>query len=51
MGMTDSQYKGKLLDELEVWNRVVKMAAAAGNEEIRELAQEQIDKINAKLKL
>lgn len=28
MGMTDSQYKGMLLDQLEGWQRVLKMAKA-----------------------
>ena len=50
MGMTDNQYKGKLLDELQAWQKVRKMAIAADNKEIIEFVEEQIALINEKLK-
>lgn len=50
MGMTDSQYKGLLLEDLENWQEALDMAIAAGNKELQELAEKQIDKINQKLK-
>ena len=30
MGMTDNQYKGMLLDQMETWERILDMAKAAG---------------------
>ena len=50
MGMTDNQYKGMLLDQLEVWQRILDMAKAAGNTEIQDEVEKQIAKINEKLK-
>ncbi|MCC8067458.1 MAG: hypothetical protein LIO94_10235 [Clostridiales bacterium] len=50
MGMTNEQYKGMLLDELEDWQEVKELAEEAGNEKILSKAQKQIDKINEKLK-
>lgn len=50
MGMTDSQYKGMLLDQLEGWQRILNMAKAAGNTEIQNEVEMQIAKINEKLK-
>lgn len=50
VGMTDGQYKGMLLDELEDWQDVLEMAAKAGNTEIQKKAEKQIAKINEKLK-
>lgn len=50
MGMTDSQYKGMLLEELEDRKRILKMAKEAGNTEIQAEVEEQIAKINEKLK-
>ncbi len=50
MGMTDSQYKGMLMDQLEVWERVLEMAKSAGNADIQGEAEKQIAKINEKLK-
>ena len=31
VGMTDSQYKGFLLDQLEDWQEILELAIAAGN--------------------
>lgn len=50
MGMTDNQYKGMLLDQLEVWERILDMAIEAGNAEIRKEVEKQIAKTNEKLK-
>lgn len=50
MGMTDNQYKGMLLDELEDWQEVLDLAVKAGNTDIQKKAEKQIAKINEKLK-
>lgn len=50
VGMTDGQYKGILLDQLEDWQEVLDMAVEAGNAEIQKKAEKQIAKINEKLK-
>ena len=50
MGMTDNQYKGMLLDELEDWQEVLELAREAQNEKIIKKAEKQIKKINEKLK-
>ncbi len=50
MGMTNEQYKGMLLDELEDWQEVKEIAEEEGNKKIVAKAQKQIDKINEKLK-
>lgn len=50
VGMTDNQYKGMLLDQLEVWERILDMAKTAGNTNIQGEAEKQIAKINTKLK-
>lgn len=50
VGMTNNQYKGMLLDQLEVWQRILDMAIEAGNSEIRKEVEKQIAKTNEKLK-
>lgn len=50
MGMTNEQYKGMLLDELEDWQEVKELAEEAGNEKVIKKANKQIAKINEKLK-
>ena len=50
MGMTNEQYKGMLLDELEDWEEVKQLAIEEGNKKIEAKAQKQINKINEKLK-
>lgn len=50
VGMTDNQYKGMLLDQLEDWQEILDLAVAAGNAEIQKKAEKQIAKINEKLK-
>ena len=50
MGMTNEQYKGMLLDELEDWQEVLELATQAGDEKIIAKAEKQISKINEKLK-
>ena len=50
MGMTNEQYKGMLLDELEDWTEVLEYAKEDGNERVIKKAEKQIKKINEKLK-
>ena len=50
MGMTNEQYKGMLLDELEDWQEVLELATEENNQKIINKAKKQIDKINEKLK-
>ena len=50
MGMTDNQYKGMLLDQLEDWQEVLDLAIKTGNTETQEKVEKQIRKINEKLK-
>jgi len=50
MGMTNEQYKGILLDELEDWQEVLELAEKSKDEEVIKKAQKQIHKINEKLK-
>ncbi|MBO4901927.1 MAG: hypothetical protein J5518_03975 [Lachnospiraceae bacterium] len=50
MGMTNEQYKGMLLDELEDWKEVLEYAKEAGDEKVIRKAEKQIEKINEKLK-
>lgn len=50
VGMTDNQYKGMLLDQLEVWERILDMAKTAGTTNIQSEVEKQIAKINEKLK-
>lgn len=49
VGMTDSQYKGMLLDQLEDWQEVLEMAEEDRNADIQKKARKQVDKIRAKL--
>ena len=50
VGMTDNQYKGMLLDQMEDWQEILDLAIKAQNTEIQEKAEKQIAKITAKLK-
>lgn len=50
VGMTDSQYKGMLLDQLEDWQRILDLAIKSGNTEIQTEVEKLIAKINEKLK-
>lgn len=50
MGMTNEQYKGLLLDELEDWQEVLELAKEANNDKVIKKAEKQIAKINEKLK-
>lgn len=49
MGMTNEQYKGFLLDELEDWEEVLELAKKNNDTEIIAKAEKQIKKINKKL--
>ena len=50
MGMTNEQYKGMLLDELEDWQEVLEIAKETYTDNIIKKAEKQIQKINEKLK-
>ena len=50
MGMTNEQYKGMLLDELEDWEEVLALAKESKDEKVITKANKQIEKINEKLK-
>ncbi len=50
VGMTDSQYKGMLLDQLEGWQRILELVGKAPDAEIQKEVEKQIAKINEKLK-
>ena len=50
MGMTNEQYKGMLLDELEDWQEVLEIAKETDNDKSIKKAEKQIQKINEKLK-
>ncbi|MBO6015436.1 MAG: hypothetical protein J6P60_02470 [Lachnospiraceae bacterium] len=50
MGMTNEQYKGMLIDELEDWQEVLDLAKEGGNDKVIKKAEKQIAKINEKLK-
>ena len=50
MGMTNEQYKGMLLDELEDWQEVLELAKEENNTKIIKKTEKQIAKINEKLK-
>ena len=38
MGMTDNQYKGMLLDQLEDWQEILELAVESKNDEIQKKA-------------
>lgn len=50
VGMTDNQYKGMLLDQLEDWQEVLELAISSENIEIQKKVEKQIKKIEEKLK-
>ncbi len=50
MGMTNEQYKGMLLDELEDWKEILELAEKDHAEDAVKKARKQIEKINEKLK-
>lgn len=50
MGMTNEQYKGILLDELEDWEEVLELAEETNDTKVIAKAKKQIAKINEKLK-
>lgn len=50
MGVTDRQYEGMLLEDLENWKEMLELVRESGNEKAVRKAQQQIDKINEKLK-
>lgn len=51
MGMTDSQYRGMLVDQLRDWKEVLEMAMESGDTRVQKKAEEMIEVINEKLKL
>ena len=48
--MTNEQYKGMLLDQLEVWQETLKLAKEDGAVRVVEKAEQQIAKITEKMK-
>ena len=51
MGMTNEQYKGMLLDELEDWQEILNLAVKNNDSiDVIKKAEKQIAKINEKLK-
>ena len=50
MGMTNEQYKGMLLDELEDWEEVLALAKESKDEKVITKANKKKKKINEKLK-
>ncbi len=50
MGMTNEQYKGILIDQLEDWEEVLELAKQSNDEKVITKAEKQIKKINEKLK-
>ena len=50
VGMTDKQYKGMLLDQLDNWQEILVLAKNAGNTEIQVKVETQIDTLEQKLK-
>lgn len=50
VGMTNEQYKGMLLDELEDWEEVAELAVKNNDIDVQKKAEKQIAKINEKLK-
>lgn len=48
-GMTNTQYKGMLLDQLYDWERILGMFGKAKDDEIQKEVEKQIAKINKKL--
>ena len=50
MGMTNEQYKGFLLDQLEDWEEVLELAKETNDTKVIKKAEKQIKKINEKLK-
>lgn len=49
MGMTDNQYKGFLLNELENWEEALEIAQEEGAQNTAKKAERQIDKIKKML--
>lgn len=47
--MTDAQYKGLLVDQKKLLERLRKMAEAAGNTEIMEMIDGELETITVKL--
>ena len=50
MGLTNEQYKGLLLDQLEDWEEVLELAQESKDEKIINKAKKQIDKIKEKMR-
>ncbi len=49
MGMTDNQYKGFLLNELEDWEEVLEIAREEGAQNTAKKVERQIEKIKKML--
>ena len=51
LGMTNEQYKGFLLNELEDWEEVLEAAEEANDEKVIKKAQKTIVKLNKMMQL
>lgn len=51
MGMTNEQYKGMLLDQRKSWKEILKLAIKAGNTEIQEKVESELETIDKKLEV
>lgn len=49
-GMTDAQYKGLLLDKLEIWKEYLELAIKAEDTEAQKKAEKEIALLEEKLK-
>lgn len=50
LGMTDIQYKGMLLDQLEDWQEIFDLSVKSQDAAIKKKAEQQIDKLKEKLR-
>lgn len=50
MGMTNEQYKGFLIDQLEDWEEVLELAKESNDKKVITKAEKQINKIQEKMK-
>lgn len=51
MGMSDSQYKGMLLDQLQDWEDVLELLKSGDLAKLQQRVEQQIEKTNQKLKV
>lgn len=49
-GLTDAQYKGLLLDKMEIWKEYLELAIKVGETEAQKKAEKEIALLEEKLK-